>query len=169
MREVPIPEAIKLKYPEWVVFVTSRDADGAPDLMPAGWAMLCNSNPPMFAVSVGMSRYTHTCLEETGEFVLAWPGVGQEKLIEQAGSISGRDANKFEKFGLQEIDGSQIGAPLVDGCAAALECVVVSQLELEDHSIFVGEVVAAHVADPPVAKLENFNGTYAVAQPAGKG
>jgi len=47
---------------------------------------------------------------------------------------------------------------------AALECVVVSQLELEDHSIFVGDVVAAHVADPLVAKLENFNGKYAAAK-----
>lgn len=167
MREVTIPEALKRKYPEWVAFVTSRDADGAPDLMPAGWVMLCNSNPPMMAVAVGFGRYTHTCLEETGEFVLAWPGVGQEELIAQAGSVSGRDVNKFEQFGLQEIDGAQVGAPLVEGCAFALECVVVSQLELEDHSLFVGEVVAAHVGDPPVEKLENFNGTYAVAMPKG--
>ena len=58
-----------------------------------------------------------------------------------------------------------VGAPLLEGCAIALECVVVSQLELEDHSIFVGEVVAAHVADPPVDKLENFNGNYAVEKP----
>ena len=165
MREVPINEALKRKYPEWVLHVISRDADGAPDIMPAGWVMICNSNPPMMAVAVGFGRYTHTCLEETGEFVLAWPGVGQEKLIEQSGGVSGRDVNKFEEFGLQEIEASQVGAPLIEGCAAALECVVVSQLELEDHSIFVGEVVAAHVADPPVAKLENFNGNYAVATP----
>lgn len=167
MREVPIPEALKLKYPEWVMFITSRDGEGAPDIMPAGWCMLCNSNPPMFAVAVGFGRYTHTCLEETGEFVLAWPGAGQEELINQAASVSGRDVNKFEQFGLPETEASQVGAPLVEGCVAALECVVVSQLELEDHSIFVGEVVAAHVADPPVGKLENFNGTYAVAVPKG--
>lgn len=165
MREVPVSEAIKLKYPEWVMFVISRDADGAPDIMPAGWCMICNSKPLMMAVSVGFGRYTHTCLEETGEFVLAWPGVGQEELISQSGSVSGRDVNKFEQFGLAEGECSQIGAPLPEGCAVALECVVVSQLELEDHSLFVGEVVAAHVADPPVEKLENFNGTYAVSVP----
>ena len=71
------------------MFVTSRDAEGAPDLMPAGWVMICNSNPPMMAVAVGFGRYTHHCLEETGEFVLAWPGVGQEQLIEQTGSTTG--------------------------------------------------------------------------------
>ncbi|MEI6500210.1 MAG: flavin reductase family protein [Armatimonadota bacterium] len=165
MREVPIAEALKLKYPEWTVLVTSRDAEGAPDIMPAGWVMLCNQTPPMVAVAVGLGRYTHVCLEDTGEFALSWPGVGLEKLIEQTGSVSGRDVNKFEQFGLAEIEGSQLNAPLVDGCAFAVECVVVSQLELEDHSIFVGEIVAAHVGDTPVAKLENFNGTYAVAVP----
>lgn len=167
MREVAISEALATKYPEWVMFVTSRDGEGAPDIMPAGWCMVCNSNPPMFAVAIGLGRYTHQAIEETGEFVIAWAGAGQEELIAQSASVSGRDVNKFEQFGLAEIDGAQIGAPLVEGCAAAFECVVVSQLELEDHSIFVGEVVAAHVADPPVAKLENFNGTYAVAKAAG--
>jgi flavin reductase (DIM6/NTAB) family NADH-FMN oxidoreductase RutF len=165
MKQVPISDAIKLKYPEWVMFVISRDADGAPDVMPAGWCMICNSNPLMMAVSVGFGRYTHRCLEETGEFVLAWPGVGQEELIDQTGTTSGRDINKVEEFGLQELPAAVINAPLIAGCAIALECAVVSQLELEDHSIFVGEVVAAHVADPPLDKLENFAGTYAVAQP----
>ena len=165
MKQMPIGDALKLKYPEWVMFVISRDGEGAPDLMPAGWCMICNSNPVMMAVAVGFGRYTHRCIEETGEFVLAWPGVGQEQLIAQTGSITGRDVNKFEQFGLTEVDADVVGAPLVEGCAIALECVVVSQLELEDHSIFVGEVVAAHVADPPVDKLENFNGTYAVAKP----
>lgn len=165
MKQVPISEAIKLKYPEWVMFVISRDGDGKPDLMPAGWCMICNGNPLMMAVSVGFGRYTHRCLEETGEFVLAWPGVGQEQLIDQTGSTSGRDLDKFAESGLQEVKGEVVNAPLLEGCAIALECVVVSQLELEDHSIFVGEVVAAHVADPPVEKLENFAGTYAVAKP----
>lgn len=165
MREVPVDQALKLKYPEWVMFVLTRDADGKPDLMPAGWCMICNSNPLMMAVAVGFGRYTHRTIEETGEFVLAWPGVGQEKLIEQAGSTTGRDTDKFERFGLEEIPTAEVAAPMIDGLAVALECEVVSQLELEDHSIFVGQVVAAHVSDPPVEKLENFAGTFAVAKP----
>ena len=165
MKQVPTSEAIARKYPEWVMFVISRDGDGAPDVMPAGWCMICNGNPLMMAVSVGFGRYTHRCLEETGEFVLAWPGVGQEELINQTGTTSGRDINKVEEFGLTELPATIVNAPLIEGCAIALECVVVSQLELEDHSIFVGEVVAAHVADPPLDKLENFAGAYAVAQP----
>ena len=167
MREVPVGEALALKYPEWVVWVIGRDGEGKPDIMPAGWCMVCNGTPVMMAVSVGFGRYTHTCIEETGEFILAWPGEGQEKLVDQCGSCSGRDTDKFQKFKLATTPAKQVDVPLLEGCVAALECLVVSQLELEDHSIFVGEVVAAHVADSPVGKLENFNGKYAVAKPAG--
>lgn len=167
MREVPVQEALSLKYPEWVVFVVTRDAEGRPNLMPAGWCMICNSDPLMMAVAVGFGRYTHRTVEETGEFVLAWPGVGQEELIAQAGSSSGRDLDKFVEFGVKELAATELEVPLPQGCAFAVECEVVSQLELEDHSIFVGQVVAAHVSDPPVDKLENFAGQYAVARPLG--
>lgn len=165
MKEVPVQDAMKLKYPEWVMMVITRDADGKPNLMPAGWCMICNSNPMMMAVAVGFGRYTHRCIEETGEFILAWPGAGQEELINQTGSTTGLDIDKFQEYSLTELPAREVQAPLFEGLAVALECEVVSQLELEDHSIFVGQVLAAHVADPPVDKLENFAGTYAVARP----
>ena len=56
MKQVPVSEAMALKYPEWVMFVISRDGEGAPDLMPAGWCMICNSNPLMMAVEVATGR-----------------------------------------------------------------------------------------------------------------
>lgn len=165
MVEVPPSEALSRKYPEWVLWVITVDADGRPNIMPAGWVMICNAKPVMLAVAVGFGRYTHACLEETGEFVLAWPGVGQEALIAQMGSCSGREVDKFTRFGLKTMPARCVAAPLLDGCAAAFECTVVSQVELEDHSVFIGEVLAAHVADPPIEKLDNFNGRFAVAQP----
>jgi flavin reductase (DIM6/NTAB) family NADH-FMN oxidoreductase RutF len=165
MKPLPISEALARKYPEWVMWVISVDAEGKPNIMPAGWCMICNASPLMLAVAVGLGRYTHTCLEDTGEFILAFPGEGQEALIDQLGSCSGRDTDKFEKFGLQTEEAADIGVPLVTGCAVAFECHVVSQIELEDHSVFIGEVVAAHGAEDGLSKLENFAGHYAVARP----
>ena len=165
MKPLPIPEALARKYPEWVMWVITVDADGTPNIMPAGWCMICNATPLMLAVAVGMGRYTHTCLEDTAEFILAFPGEGQEGLIEQCGSCSGRDTDKFEKFGLEMEEATEVNVPLISGCPVAFECQVVSQIELEDHSIFIGEVVAAHGAEDALGKLENFAGHYAVAQP----
>ena len=81
MRQVPIGEALRCKYPEWIVFVVTHDPDGSDDLMPAGWCMICSGAPPMVAVGIGHGRHTHTLIEKTGEFNVAWAGQGQEELI----------------------------------------------------------------------------------------
>ena len=37
------------------------------------------------------------------------------------------------------------------------------RLDTGDHTLFAGEVVAAHISNPPVAKVENFAGEFVVA------
>ena len=167
LRRVSPAEGIQQKYPEWVVLVTSRDANGRPNVMPAGWCMCTSGDPPMMAISVRPSRYTHDCIEQTGEFTLAWAGQGQADLILYTGSCSGRDVNKFEDGDIPYVDAEEIGAPLIVGCHAYLECKLAEQMTAGDHTIFAGEVVAAHLPDPPVAKVENFNGEFVAALPEG--
>jgi len=59
----------------------------------------------------------------------------------------------------------ETNVPLLDGAVANLECKVVHEYDSGDHMIFVGEVVAAHVPDEPIRKLDNFAGDFAVAEP----
>ena len=149
--------------PEWVVMVVSRDADGKPNVMPAGWGMHCSGSPHYMAVSIGYTRYTYECIHATGEFVFAWAGEGQAELVEQTGSTSGRDIDKFEEFGIPCSDAEIIAVPLLDGAASNLECKVVHEYASGDHAIFVGEVVATHQPDPPIRRLFNFKRVYMVA------
>ena len=165
MRQVNPSEAIARKYPEWIVLVVARDAAGKPNLMPAGWGMICSGSPLMVSVSIGHGRYTHRCIEETKEFVFAWAGEGQAELVAYAGSHTGADVSKFEAFDIPTAPAAVVDAPLLAEAAANLECRLHGTLSTGDHTVFVGEVVAAHLPDGPIAKLDNFNGDYAVAQP----
>ena len=164
LRRVAVAEGIQQKFPEWVVLVTARDQDGKPNVMPAGWVMCTSADPPMMAVGVRPDRYTHDCIAQTGEFALAWAGEGQADLIMATGSSSGCDINKFEEFNIPHTAAREISVPLILGCHAYLECKLVCQMTTGDHTLFAGEVVAAHLPDPPVAKLENFNGQFVVAE-----
>ena len=166
MKQVRPSEAVGRKYPEWIVMVVSRGANGRPNVMPAGWGMICSGNPLFVAVAIGHGRYTCRCIKETGEYVFAWAGEGQEELVGQTGSTSGRDIAKFEQFDIPWSEPAVTNVPLLDGACANLECKVVHEYESGDHVIFVGEVVAAHVPDEPIRKLENFGQEYAVAKPA---
>jgi flavin reductase (DIM6/NTAB) family NADH-FMN oxidoreductase RutF len=166
MKQVSVSEAARRKYPEWITLVVTADARGRPNAMAAGWCMWTSGRPPMMAVSVGLTRYTHELIEARKEFVLAFPGVGQGAAAQAVGSRSGRDApEKVAEAGLAVVPASVVGVPLIEGAAANFECRLVGQLRTGDHTIFVGEVVAAHVADPRVERIVNFNSCYAAAAP----
>ena len=67
MKQVGINEALAHKYPEWIILVVARDREGWPNLMPAGWGMICSGQPHLVAVATAPQRHAHrtrpaTCL-----------------------------------------------------------------------------------------------------------
>jgi flavin reductase (DIM6/NTAB) family NADH-FMN oxidoreductase RutF len=166
MRRVEIKEATRRKYPEWIVLIVTTDTQGATNVMPAGWSMFTSSDPPMCAISVGHSRYTHGLIRQEKEFTVAFPGPELGAAIRYCGMHSGCEGDKIETSGLDLAPASQIRPPLINGAVANLECRLVSEQSTGDHTIFVGEIVAAHVSDDLSGRLLNFGpGLYAPAQP----
>lgn len=167
MREVEVREASLLKYPEWIVWIVSADGRGRVNIMPAGWSMFTSHEPPMYAVSVGHGRYTHALIRSEREFTVAFPSPRMEKAIQYCGTRSGREEDKVSGSGLRLRPATRIKPPLVEEAVVNLECRLVAELETGDHTIFVGEVVAAHIEDDAPGRLLNFgSGLYALARPA---
>jgi flavin reductase (DIM6/NTAB) family NADH-FMN oxidoreductase RutF len=164
MKQVSFSEAMKKKYPEWVVLIGSIDDRGQANVMPAGWAMIVSSDPPMFAVAVNHKAYTHSNIQSQREFVIGFPGPGMEEVIKYCGSRSGRDVDKFKGIGLKALPAARIKTPLIGGCIVNLECALDGELETGDHTVFAGRVVAAYVDDSLPGRLMNFNGEFALAR-----
>ena len=119
----------------------------------------------MFAISVGHGRYTHELIRNQQEFVISFPGPDLGKAIEDTGSCSGRDVDKFKEFGLKSLKAKEVKPPLLSGCVVNLECKLEGELEAGDHTIFLGRVVVSHVDEEIHARLLNFSGKFAVAVP----
>ncbi|NPV09559.1 MAG: flavin reductase family protein [Anaerolineae bacterium] len=167
MREVTASEAIAAQRPEWIVLVVTRREDGFVDVMPAGWVMRVSGTPPMFAVSVGHSRYTNELVRQAGEFVLAFPSAHMAETVAICGSHSGREMDKVERCGLKMVPGRVLSTPLIEDAFINFECRLTTATEAGDHTIFVGEVLASYMGDVP-GPLVNFGGNrYALARPAG--
>ena len=81
--------------------------------------------------------------------MLAYPGRDLARATQYCGSHSGRDVDKFEHAGVTAQPGRRVAAPVIAECVANLECRVVDRFATGDHSIFVGEVVAAWAQDEP--------------------
>lgn len=156
IQQVEISEAIATKYPEQVVAITSIDRNGTPNAMIAGWSMNTSGDPPMLAVSVGHTRFSHDLIRERGEFVLAFPSTEVEEQVRFCGSNSGSEyENKLAACGWETLPAKHVSPPLLSGCVANFECIVKVDVKTGDHTIFAGEVVAAHEAQDNLERLYN--------------
>ncbi len=132
------------------VTLVSSAAAGRQNVMAAAWAMPLDFSPPKVAVVIDAQTLTRELIEASGEFVLSIPVRAQAERVLAAGSQSGRDGDKFVLTGLSPLAASQVGAPLIGGCAACLECKVLPEAHNQQrYDLFIGEVVAAW-ADPAV-------------------
>lgn len=165
MREVSIAEAIASQRPEWITLILSRRGDGRVNIMPAGWVMRVSGDPPMFAVAVHHRQYTNELIREAGEFVLAFPSASMGEMVWFCGTHSGRDTDKVARCGAQLLPAKELVTPLLNGAFVNLECRLHSMPEAGDHTVFIGEVVAAHMSGAQ-GPLVNFGAQgYALAKP----
>ena len=146
---VPLPKAYLLLNHGPTVLVSSAYG-GQRNVMAAAWNMALDFDPPKVAVVIDKSTLTRELVEASGEFVLNVPAREQAALTLAAGSESGRGADKIMKVGAHSTAASRVGAPLIDGCLAWLECRVIPEPHIQQtYDLFLGEVLAAW-ADPAV-------------------
>ena len=148
--DVPLPKSYLLLNHGPTVLVSSAAA-GRRNVMAAAWAMPLDFDPPKVLVVIDRNTVTRGLVEASGEFALNVPCRAQASQALAAGSSSARDLpptqDKFAACGLETFAAGRIGAPLVAGCVAWLECRVVREPHNEGaYDLFIGEVVSAAAA-----------------------
>lgn len=130
------------------VVILSAKADKRQGAMTAT-AMYVSQVPPLLAVSISKTFATYQLIEKSKEFALNVIADNQLDLSKKFGSTHGYEVDKFKEFGIATEPASKIGAPLISGCFANMECKVKSSLwEVEgNHAIYIAEVVAFKIKD----------------------
>ena len=126
------------------VLVTSA-AGGRRNVMAAAWSMPVEFVPPRIAVVIDKKTFTRELVHASGTFGICIPGTALADLTYAVGSTSGRDGDKFTRFGIEAKAGPGLGVPVIEtGCAAWLECRLIPEKHTEDaYDTCFGEVVAA--------------------------
>ena len=149
MKNAKLNDVWKLcSRPERVVWAVA-EYDGKRSICPLGWKMRTSITPPMMAISLAPSRFTHSLIEASGELVLAWPGEDLAEATYLCGTKSGRDIDKFKTADLTPGRASIVKAPLIEECVANFECKVAGSMTSGDHTIFACEIVAAWRNETP--------------------
>lgn len=146
MEPLPLARAFTLIEPGPVVLVTTHDGTRA-NVMTISWTMVLDFDGH-FAITTGPWNHSWRALVETRACVLAIPPAGMIDTVVGIGMVSGRETDKFARFGLTALPGTTGPAPLLAGCIANIECRV--REIVDPWGIVVLEAQAAH-RDPALA------------------
>lgn len=126
------------------VLVTSAHGERR-NVMAAAWSMPVEFTPPRIAVVIDKHTWTRELAAASGAFGICIPGAGLADLTHAVGSASGREGDKFARFGIAARPGPVLGVPLIEaGCAAWLECRLIREPHTEAaYDTCFAEVVAA--------------------------
>jgi flavin reductase (DIM6/NTAB) family NADH-FMN oxidoreductase RutF len=121
--------------------------------MSSSWATQVSGHPVLVMAAVDQQHVTHHLLLDSRAFALNIVGAHSAHLEDYFYSAQSRRPDNLEPFVLET---GVTGAPLLRDALAALECRLVSTHPAGDHTLFIGEVVAARLraADRPLTSRD---------------
>ncbi len=141
---LPLSKVYRLIEPGPVVMVATSSG-GRANIMTMSWHMMIDFEPPVLACVISNRGCTFDVLRKTRECTINIPTVELAKKVVACGNTSGRDIDKFKKFGLTPCPAACVHAPLIDECYANLECKVIDTKLATQYNIFIVEVVKAWI------------------------
>lgn len=104
----------------------------------ANSVMQITSNPASIAISINHDNYSNECIKKSNKFsVSILNEESNPNIIGTFGFSSSREVDKFSDFDNELIE----GVPVIKDSNGYIVCEVISTLETETHTIFVGKVI----------------------------
>ena len=142
MKDLALSKVYQLLEPGPVVLLTTA-RKGRANIMTLSWHMMVEFEPPLIACVVSNANYSFAAIRATKECVIAIPALELAPKVVAIGNCSGRDVDKFKRFGLTPAAAKRVAPPLVAECFANLECKVVDTRLVNEFNLFILEVLKA--------------------------
>jgi flavin reductase (DIM6/NTAB) family NADH-FMN oxidoreductase RutF len=143
IKRVPIdPELLRSVMRHWptgVTILTSRHAGVAHGMTVNSFSSVA-LDPPLVLASIEHDVRTHALIEQSGVFALSFLREGQEWISNR---FAGRDTENLDRFEGLATFTAETGAPMLADNIGYLDCRVVAAHLAGNHTVFIGEVVAA--------------------------
>ena len=120
-------------------------SDGEANGFTTCWVSQVSFQPQQVIVAVQKDQHTHDLIEQGGVFSLNFLDTEQEDLARR---FTEPLQHEDGRVGGSSYTTGETGAPLFEEAFANLECRVSGKLEAGDHTVYLGEVVAANLRRP---------------------
>ncbi|MCY7279133.1 MAG: flavin reductase family protein [Phormidesmis sp. CAN_BIN44] len=108
----------------------------------ASWVMQGSFTPPLVINCVKQDSKSHAMILASSVFALSLLEEGQKDMAQAFFKPQRRVGNKFEEVDFYL---GETGCPIISDSLGYVECHVVGMVDKGDHTVFVGEVIAAGV------------------------
>ena len=134
--------AVNCLYPMPTVLVGAQ-VDGKPNFLTVAWVGIVAHN----AISIASNKdhFTNVGIRQHQTFSVNIPSEAQVKETDYCGLVSGSRTDKSNLF--ECFYGSLKTAPMIATCPLCMECRVRQTLDIDDHELFVGEIVQAYASE----------------------
>ncbi len=106
----------------------------------ANSVMQITSNPATIAISINRENYTNECIKKTNKFSISILNEeSNPEIIGTFGFSSSRSTDKYANFSYTEVD----NLPVINDANGYITCELVSTLETETHTIFLGKIISS--------------------------
>jgi flavin reductase (DIM6/NTAB) family NADH-FMN oxidoreductase RutF len=147
-KDFPVAKVRRFLEPGPVVLVSST-YKGERDIMTMGWHMIMEFSPSLVGCFIWDQNHSFNLIRRSKECVINLPTFDMVNTIIGIGNSHGPAPDKFAQFNLTAAQASKVDAPLIAECYANFECKLIDASLIKRYSLFVFEVVKAHVATSP--------------------
>ena len=147
-----VKKTVLRMIPYGLYVLTAKGKDDAVAAATVNWVTQASFTPPLVVVGVKADSHTHTLIKESQAFALNVLGKGQQAT---AFTFFKPAAREGQTVSGEPFRSGTTGAPLLENTPAFIECRLVDTIERGDHSIFVGEVVEAGIAQVPEGRADD--------------
>lgn len=142
MKEILNPFTTLAPVP--VVLISAGSLEEA-NITTVAWTGVMNSDPAMLYISLRETRYSHSIIIRTKEFVVNLPSDNFVRQVDFCGTKSGKDIDKFEECKFTKSISNVISAPGIEECPINIECRVREIKHLGSHDLFISDIVSTSV------------------------
>ena len=132
-------------FPSFPVVMVTVEHGSSRNIITLGMVHIFSFDPPIIGIGVSPKRHSFEMIKESGEFVLNIPS---KELVPQTlfcGIKSGSKIDKFKETGFSAVKADTVNAPLIEDCPVNIECKVVQEIVVGDHTWFFGRVQKIHM------------------------
>lgn len=147
-KDFPVSNVRRFLEPGPIILVSSFWKNQM-NIMTMGWHMIMEFEPSLIGCYIWTRNHSHNMIKKSKECVINVPTLEIADSVVRIGNCSGKDTDKFDKFNLTPLKGEKVDAPLIKECYANFECKLVDLSLINKYSLFIFEVVKAHVATSP--------------------